>query len=72
MQDHPSHLQKKRTMIKDRVGCVRSSPYSLPPEGHTYGIKMPENPEKAGDSKFCYLLYNFRYGLVYKMFSIMV
>lgn len=50
--DHPAHLAKKRTIIKDRVGCVRSSTYNLPAEGYSYGMKYPENPEVAGDSNY--------------------
>ena len=49
--EHPFHVIKKRTMVKDRVGCCRTSTYSLPSEGHTYGQKIPEQPEGAGDSK---------------------
>lgn len=52
MSDHPSHVIKKRTMIKDRVGCCRSSTYSLPAEGHIYGMKSPEQLEGAGNSKY--------------------
>ncbi|KAJ1406432.1 hypothetical protein B484DRAFT_436707 [Ochromonadaceae sp. CCMP2298] len=48
MADHPTHIPKKRTMMKDRVGCVRASTYSLPMEGHTYGMKTPEAFEGAG------------------------
>mmetsp|Transcript_23286 Transcript_23286/g.22441 ORF Transcript_23286/g.22441 Transcript_23286/m.22441 type:complete len:234 (+) Transcript_23286:182-883(+) len=40
--------QRKRTMIKDRVGCVRTSTYSLPTGNHTYGYKQPSDPEGAG------------------------
>ena len=48
--EHPSHLQKKRTIIKDRVGCVRTSCYDLPTSNHIYGMKNPEGLEGAGDS----------------------
>lgn len=51
MSDHPTHIQKKRTMMKDRVGCVRASTYNLPAEGHTFGMKTPENNEGVGSSK---------------------
>lgn len=43
----PSYLTKKRTIIKDRVGCVRSSIYDLPPETFTYGAKAT-NPDAEG------------------------
>ncbi len=43
--------QRKRTMIKDRVGCVRTSTYSLPTGNHTYGYKQPSDPEGAGACK---------------------
>lgn len=49
--EHPPHLPKKRTIIKDRVGCVRTSTYDLPPSGYTYGMKMAEGAEGCGDSK---------------------
>mmetsp|Transcript_70596 Transcript_70596/g.147026 ORF Transcript_70596/g.147026 Transcript_70596/m.147026 type:complete len:223 (-) Transcript_70596:47-715(-) len=49
MAEHPNHIQKKRTMMKDRVGCVRASTYSLPVEGHAYGMKTPEVAEGAGN-----------------------
>ena len=55
--EHPSHVVKKRTMIKDRVGCCRTSTYALPTEGHTYGMKMPEQLEGAGNSKKCLSKY---------------
>jgi hypothetical protein len=56
MGDHPTHIQKKRTMMKDRVGCVRASTYNLPADGHTYGMKMPEVAEGAGNSEFMFVL----------------
>jgi hypothetical protein len=49
--DHPSHVVKKRTIIKDRIGCARTSTYNLPPEGYAYGHKHEVQPEPAGDSK---------------------
>jgi len=44
-----SHIVKKRTIIKDRVGCVRTSTYNLPPANHTYGMKTVDAPEGAGE-----------------------
>ena len=43
--------QRKRTMIKNRVGCVRTSTYSLPQGNHVYGYKQPTDPEGAGACK---------------------
>lgn len=48
--DIPSYLTKKRTIIKDRVGCVKTSVYDLPQESFTYGSKAyEEGAEGAGD-----------------------
>ena len=52
--EHPIHLPKKCTIVKDRVGCVKTSTYSLPPTNHTYGMKMPDNTEGCGHSKLIY------------------
>eukprot|EP01038_Epipyxis_sp_PR26KG_P014912 gene14912-20061_t len=50
MSNHPpSHITKKSTIIKDRVGCVKTSAYSLPPPSHTFGKKTDESPEGVGD-----------------------
>eukprot|EP00598_Pedospumella_elongata_P007471 CAMPEP_0184968232 /NCGR_PEP_ID=MMETSP1098-20130426/1337_1 /TAXON_ID=89044 /ORGANISM="Spumella elongata, Strain CCAP 955/1" /LENGTH=222 /DNA_ID=CAMNT_0027489805 /DNA_START=96 /DNA_END=764 /DNA_ORIENTATION=- len=35
-------------MMKDRVGCVRASTYSLPAEGHSYGMKTEQADEGVG------------------------
>lgn len=40
--------QRKRTMIKPRVGCVRTSTYPLPKGDHVYGYKQPSDSEGAG------------------------
>lgn len=40
--------QRKRTMIKSRVGCVKTSTYNLPASSHVYGYKQPSDPEGAG------------------------
>lgn len=37
--------------MKDRVGCVRASTYSLPAEGHSYGMKTEQADEGVGTSK---------------------
>ena len=46
-QEH--HLPKRRTMVKDRVGCVRTSTYHLPGTEHTYGMPRKPDAENAGD-----------------------
>jgi len=56
MTDHPSHVIKKRTMIKDRVGCCRTSTYNLPAEGHIFGMKSPEQLEGAGNSEYIHII----------------
>ena len=58
MTDIPPHM-KKRTMIKDRTGCVRTSTRQLPPQGFVYGMKSPPDPEGAGEGMVC--LYNTPY-----------
>jgi len=44
MGDH----MKKRTMIKDRVGCVRASSYNLPSDDFVYGAPKHPDRETAG------------------------
>lgn len=41
-------IPMKRTMVKDRVGCVKTSTFSLPQGDHVYGLKRPNDPEGAG------------------------
>lgn len=41
---------RKVTIVKDRVGCVRSSVRALPETNHVYGYKPPSDPEGAGES----------------------
>ncbi|RYY88813.1 DUF4483 domain-containing protein [archaeon] len=48
---------KKRTIIKDRVGCVRTSTYSLPGDTHTYGKKTEMSAEGSAECKLCVLYY---------------
>lgn len=36
-------------MVKDRVGCVRSSTYTLPQGDHVYGLKKKHDAEGAGE-----------------------
>lgn len=51
----PSYLSKKRTIMKDRVGCVRTTVYDLPAEQFVYGLKANDlEAEGAGDSKSPY------------------
>lgn len=47
--DVPTHITKRRTMIKDRVGCVKSSTTVLPPADHVYGLKC--KPDAEGSHK---------------------
>lgn len=54
--EHAIHLPKKRTIIKDRVGCVKTSTYDLPKDGFSYGRKSIEGVEGAGESKFCVVI----------------
>jgi hypothetical protein len=49
--EHPSHIAKKRTIIKDRLGCVRTSTYTLPGDDFTYGAPTLEASENCADSK---------------------
>jgi hypothetical protein len=46
---HHPHLIKKRTLIKDRIGCVRSSPYALREPDFIYGKPNITTEEGAGD-----------------------
>lgn len=57
--EHPSHVVKKRTIIKDRVGCVRTSTYHLPGDHHTYGRKTEQVNEGAAECK-CEVLFSCR------------
>lgn len=50
--DHKSHLVKRPTLVKTRVGCVKGTTRDLPPPDHTYGYSRPEDPEGAGDSEY--------------------
>lgn len=44
----PHHLPRKSTLVKSRVGCVKSSCYDLPENPqHTYGMKNQLNDEDA-------------------------
>ena len=46
--------QRKRTIIRNRVGCAKISTYNLPPGDHVYGFKQPTDPEGAGACEFDY------------------
>jgi hypothetical protein len=58
MSDENRGVAKKRTMVKDRVGCVRSTTRSLPEQSHTYGMKSPPDPEGAGEGQTRSLLFS--------------
>jgi hypothetical protein len=47
--EHVMALPKKRTILKDRVGCVRTSTFDLPGDNFSYGRKNERNCEGAGD-----------------------
>ncbi len=42
-------VHKKATIIKPRVGCVKTSVYDLPANEHTYGFSKVKDPEGAGE-----------------------
>lgn len=42
-------VPKKRTMMKARVGCVRTTTYNLPDASHTYGAMKKADEESAGE-----------------------
>mmetsp|Transcript_13902 Transcript_13902/g.23040 ORF Transcript_13902/g.23040 Transcript_13902/m.23040 type:complete len:212 (-) Transcript_13902:331-966(-) len=44
-----SNTGKRRTMVKDRVGCVRTTTRNLPRGHFTYGMKYAPDAEGAGD-----------------------
>ena len=45
----PSHLSRKSTLVKSRVGCVMKSTYDLPESNdHVYGIKNDKKEEGVG------------------------
>lgn len=67
-QDHVIHLPKKRTIIKDRVGCVKTSTYDLPRDGFSFGRKSIEGVEGAGDSKSCPIFHLLFFDFI--MFSL--
>jgi hypothetical protein len=43
------HIPIRRTLIKDRVGCVRTSVYDLPENNFSYGKPNIQGAEGAGD-----------------------
>ena len=42
-------ITKRRTLIKERVGCTRTSNYDLPPLSHAYGKKFQADFENASE-----------------------
>ncbi len=48
MDDHPTHLHKRSTLVKVRVGCVKLSTYELPAKDHVYGKGSEPDSEDAG------------------------
>jgi hypothetical protein len=49
VHNHPAHIPKKCTMVKDRVGCPKTSTHDLPVGNFTYGKPRAPDPENAGD-----------------------
>jgi hypothetical protein len=47
-----NNVGKRRTMVKDRVGCVRTSTRNLPRGHFTYGMKYSPDAEGAGDGNY--------------------
>ena len=54
--DKNADTSKRRTMVKDRVGCVRTSTRNLPRGHFTYGMKNAPDAEGAGDGTVEYVL----------------
>jgi hypothetical protein len=50
-EEHPSHIVKKSTIMKTRIGCVKTSTYDLPAAGHVYGKKNEEGGVSVEESK---------------------
>jgi hypothetical protein len=51
LEERIRQVPKKCTIMKSRVGCVKTSAYNLPAPDHVYGYTPPPDPEGAGDSK---------------------
>mmetsp|Transcript_8174 Transcript_8174/g.12208 ORF Transcript_8174/g.12208 Transcript_8174/m.12208 type:complete len:215 (+) Transcript_8174:85-729(+) len=49
MTEHERKAPKRRTMVKDRVGCVKATTRNLPEGPFVYGMKSPPDPEGAGE-----------------------
>jgi hypothetical protein len=52
MEERIRQVPKKCTIMKARVGCVKTSAYHLPPPDHTFGYTPASDAEGAGDSMF--------------------
>ena len=49
----PVNPPKKSFLVKNRVGCVRSTTYDLPEDqNHTYGYVKPPDEMRCGESTF--------------------
>jgi hypothetical protein len=46
---HPAHIPKKRTMVKDRIGCPKTTTYDLPEGEFVFGKPRDPDPENAGE-----------------------
>jgi len=49
MEERIRQVPKKCTIVKSRLGVVKTSCYNLPDSNHTYGYKPPDDIEGAGD-----------------------
>jgi len=49
MEERIRQVPKKSTIVKSRVGCVKTTTYNLPGADHTYGYSPAPDPEGAGD-----------------------
>lgn len=50
-EEHPSHIVKKCTIMKTRIGCVKTSTYDLPGSSHSYGRPNEVGGVTVNDSK---------------------
>jgi len=49
MEERIRQVPKKCTIMKPRIGCVKTTAYNLPAADHTYGYSPPSDAEGAGD-----------------------
>lgn len=68
LDDSRGGVIKRRPMVKDRVGCVRTTTRNLPEGGHVYGMKSPPDPEGAGEGLILlsFSLFLFLFLIIFK------